>query len=550
MIFPGADYTASAEITMSHYLGLEFFNPPNFLVYPTYPVVLSEDSVGNNYTTFPSEFPSWKTNTFKQDFYYKIHLIPAVENVGSISSDITRTVRVWSSFFDNNNLETIIVSGDDTGILTGFTAEPYEPLEEKSYQVQVTMDGPATFNVTYSLEFQDGIGIYNILGDRIVVFTFKPNWKEGITEVYEYLTSVDSTYSGKEVRESVRNNPRRTLEYQTYAYEAQIERFDRLLWANQGTDISIPLWQHSDYFDILTEGTVEITLDTEDKGYTDSAVFIDEFGDDIVIEIASISSNQITLNQPLPRDFTGVTVAPVRPSFAGDNIPTDRLSSNLLRNRASIEVSNHEAWIGDFTATQVYNDKPVWLKFPNRESRSRFSYQTDYFDFDSDISGVRRQSKNNIVRSNRTYDFVFQGRENIYDFHKFFNWTKGKTNTFYMPLWERSMNLTEGVAQGSATIVVDFLDYEAAYSETNNRDVIAIYIKDQDTWLLRTITGFTDNGETTDLQLSDPFPENYGKDNMTVFFMENVRFGTDRIEMTWRKNNLIETSINFVSVVE
>lgn len=549
MILPGATYPDDAIITMSYVKDIERFAPPDFLVFPSDASVKYPELGPNDYTTYPSDWPLRLTNTFLQDFYFNINVFPAEENLGSISSDVTRQVLVWNGFFDNNDLQEIVFTGDNTGITTGFSPTTYFPLEEKEYQVQVSMEGPATFDVTYSLDFEQGEGLYNISGQRVVAFTFKPDWSEGITEVYEYITSIDRTYSGKETRASVRSIPRRRMEYITRAFEEGVERFDQLFWENLDRTLAIPLWQHGVFFEHIPEGTIEIEFDTTDKGYQDSVILTSDERSDAIYEIESISDGSITLPEPTARDWDNVTVAPVRFIFAGETVETRRISSQLLENRASLEIDRHDPWIGSYDIDREHRGKPVWLKHPNRATENNFDYDTSWFQFDSDVSNVRRASQYTNPRSIRSYDFVFNGRGAIYEFHKFFNWTKGKTESFYMPLWERSAVLAEPITSGDSNIVVDFLSYETSYSPKVNREDVALYIKETGEWLLAEVVDFSED-ETTSLSLDITIDDSYDIDEVVVFFMERVRFGSDRVEMEWRKLDLLETNLSFTSVDE
>ena len=117
-----------------------------------------------------------KVDSFLDDYYYRIHISPAIIEFGSIVSPSEETFIVWNAYFVSKTCSSI-----DKTVDTEYTLDPdvspfsLMPLEYETYTVSVEVEGAVTFDATVTFVFTGESPVLILSGTRVAVFPFAPS---------------------------------------------------------------------------------------------------------------------------------------------------------------------------------------------------------------------------------------------------------------------------------------------------------------------------------------------------------------------------------------
>src|SRR5690606_32864722 len=92
-------------------------------------------------TTEVRESGEWMRTSF-DDWYYRIHVLPAALALGNVAGGVQRTVVVWNAHFSARALEDFQLAGDP-GLSYSSAVEPpasLPPLEDVSYLISISAE--------------------------------------------------------------------------------------------------------------------------------------------------------------------------------------------------------------------------------------------------------------------------------------------------------------------------------------------------------------------------------------------------------------------------
>lgn len=140
--------------------------------------------------------------------------------VGNLLSTTLRKYEVWNAFrYTTETLDTITTTGNAGVFLTDNYGTPlqYLPMRARLYDLTVDINGAPTIDDQVSFVF-DGLNVRDnaplgvITGIRLVPFTFRPDWADGLTEGREFFTDIFTSGTQHEQRRALRQYPRRYIE--------------------------------------------------------------------------------------------------------------------------------------------------------------------------------------------------------------------------------------------------------------------------------------------------------------------------------------------------
>ncbi|AQZ95566.1 hypothetical protein ACFSB1_01070 [Halopseudomonas phragmitis] len=181
---------------------------------------------------------------FSDDYYHRIHINPRSLDLGNVVSAQTTPVWVWNAYLIPQTLNSI--TGLDEGIeVSGQPAPPllYAALQEREYQVSVTPDGQPVLDTVLSWVFGNGEqpGL-RITANRIIAWSFAPDWGEGIRERFEWLTDVMTSETYAQQRRALRTAPRRELGAPMYVEGRERQMLDLALFGWGSRVWALPIW--------------------------------------------------------------------------------------------------------------------------------------------------------------------------------------------------------------------------------------------------------------------------------------------------------------------
>lgn len=419
---------------------------------------------------------------YVQDYYFRIHVSPSELDLGNLLSSQLREFTVWNAFFVQQTLDSLTVVGDASGIVL---TEPFPPptifggLESRTYQLDINTVGAGSINVTYTFDFLLGqLPALNLLGNRIVVFAYPPDWSDMPLERLEWLTQIIESDGGVEKPNRLRVNPRRTLEY-TLLLEGFDKRwFEAYMWSWKANIFAVPLWTDcasltgpaviddlvlnvsTDYFSFVVGGSAILVLSPR---VTES------------VEIESLTSSTLTLARPLLANWgSGSKIYPVFPARLDEEIsinhPTADITQATLRfkfieNVSSISVDSAVAYQGGF----------VLEKIPNRADDLQLNYDSKYGLVDYGIGDPMVDDRAGFPDVVTAFQFVENDRAEIWFWREWLAARAGRWSHFYIASQSLDFIPLALIADSANSITVEDTEYRNFYNLAPGKRDIAIY---------------------------------------------------------------------------
>ena len=265
--------------------------------------------------TFPNAISGTLGDNFVNIYYEKIHVNPPSFDAGNVSTTISYDVEVWNSFFTPKLLtELVALNAEGINVLNGILeGGTYGALENSIYNVEVTPEGPANIDADLRWTFSTDFGSHNIIGNRLVLFPFRPAGP--ITETLQWMTNVLRSHSSEQ-RIALRKHPRQIWGMRYKQKDSVQARINSAMWGRNIKPFGLPIWTDVSYlYDPITSGTDTIYLDTRYFDYRENGLLVLLYRDDLTNEakeIAEIYNDRLVLTRPLETNFPdGALAMPV-----------------------------------------------------------------------------------------------------------------------------------------------------------------------------------------------------------------------------------------------
>jgi hypothetical protein len=478
--------------------------------------------------------------------YDRIQIDPSSVELGNLVSAQTRLVYVWNGFFESKTVSSF--SGVNTEGIT--VEEPYEtpyalvPFQQVVYEFQVSLEGPAALDATYTIVV-DGVDyVIEVTGSRAVLWPFGPNWGSPVLESLEWFTNVIVAYSGSEQRICLRSIPRRRLEFDFCAKLEESQRLDNILWGWQNRSFAVPIWQYKcKLTGPAAAGAVSIPLVTTSSGFVvgQTAVLMRSADYYEVIEIDAVASNSITPKRALELDWSaGDVIYPVAISNFESNVALDRRTSNVTVGRAIFlaDPGQTDPFVPATAATDVYNSKEIVLQQPHWRGGIDSSSEFPFERVDSNTGPLNNSATRDTAMLNKRFIWHLSSRAEVASFRAFLGRCKGRNRSFYVPSWNDDFTLTQTVSPAAVTMFVKDIQYFNLVGTDPARAHLMIRLKDGSRFF-RPINSIGRTGN----ELSINFVTALGVEMNTtnckqISVVMLYRFESDRTTFQWLTNGV------------
>lgn len=539
----------------------KFLPPPTPASLP-YPASLASEPPGAGalINTLPiaesvSAFAGNVVRMFEQDWYHRVHLLPAKIALGNLLSTQIRQIEVWNAHFAPKTLSAL-VGENDGGITIAAPANPpttYGMLESRLHNISVSLDGPPVIEASFTFQFPGEAPRLSITGRRVVVFGIKPNWVDGWLERLMWATDVLTARDGTEQRISLRTKPRRSLEFSILVGRDDAALLDVLLSAWQSRVYALPIWPDKARLPLtLPAGSTLIPIPTLNLEYEADGLLV--IGSDSrnteAAEILSVAANAVTLKQPLLQTWpAGAFVAPARTARLRNSQPVIRVTESVASARLVFDIAGTTTITTQESPT-TFNSAPVWLARPNRVRDVETDYRrlAEVLDFDTGITAVDDHAARPFVR--RAFDYLLKNRTEIAAFRGWLAARAGRLTAFWHPTWEASIAPTRKILANQTVMTIASRGYALYFNPMPGRTEAA-FLHKSGAWHFRSIQGFGagTSGDEEVMTINQPFgfdadPEDW----ITIYFLEKTRLDADQIEINWQTDSVAEASIPMISV--
>ncbi|WGH15558.1 putative virion structural protein [Pseudomonas phage PA_LZ03] len=519
---------------------------------PVLPAELSASGHGELIDNLPIQeieatFDGWKAPSFLDDYYYRVHVLPGIVELGNLLSAQERQVEVWSAYFEPQLLSSLGSEGTD-GITLGQPAVPptyFAALESRTYSLNISTNGAPVINAKYTFNFPDDQPTLRVTGRRVVVWPFMPQIKH--REALEWLTDVIPSFNNEQ-RLALRAAPRQafTHEFQLDTYQFSRAKAIATQWAHRV--YGIPVWAELTRVGPLAQGITEILVDTTAADYRSDDIII-IWQDDVknsAVEIGAVLPDRVQLKLPLDRSYLDAYVAPLRFARTPSGVQFRRSNRDITIASTEFLVTANKDLGGSIGLPQyrgkdVLTDRTVLVGDLNE----RISRSIDQMDNGSGPVSV--DIKNSWVDSAKSITFDLLDRQERWRARRWLHSLRGKQKAFWLPTWNPDFILLEDVGSTGAALTVRPVGYPLYYGVKD----IMIQLKNGTQVFSRVLSGATDPNGNEILSLEAPVGVGFTVQEVEfICFLSHVRLNSDRIDIRHDYAGRAVTSIPVVETPE
>lgn len=428
------------------------------------------------------------------DWYNRIHISPLQLDLGNVVSAQTTPVFLWNAFLESRSLTAIV------GIVEGLevSGQPAPPLlfpglKELTWQVTVTPDGQPVLDTVVAWEFDNGRSAgLRITANRIIAWTFLPDWGDGIRERLTASTDILQSESAVSQRRQLRLAPRREFSGPMYAEGRERQLLDLSLFGWSDRIWSMPIWPDIQLLDEGIAADVDFIpcttqwLDFRAGGLAmlrGESAFTSE-----TVEILDVLSNGLQLKRNTQLAWpAGSRLYPARAAQLLEEPSLSKLTDQLIEAEVQFLVVEACDW-PEWLPTTLYRGRPVWDRRPDDSESLTQSIQRLRSTLDSGFSQplitdtARRALQ---MLGQRHLDL---GREARAQVRSFIYGMRGRQAVVWVPTHMDDLTLVATVSAVGTALDIAYIGYTRFSAGKPGRRDIRIELWDGSVFMRR-ITG-------------------------------------------------------------
>lgn len=377
------------------------------------------------------------------------------------------------------------------------------------------------------------------------IFT-KPNWRGGVKDSYEYLTTIFQTDDGHEQRSAERINARRSVEFEALVNGDRLRALRGALDARSDFILNIP-----EPVAILARVAVYAPLGATSVQFN-APIAASMIGRRVTIQsgataffaqIANVTGSTVTFTAPIEREAQiGAVLRDTIICRMGKSVKVKYVTDDaavvpmvLYQNPGEKNAVPAAAAYQSFKGREVLIEKPNWASEPEVEIVGEY----EVADFDRGI--IKTYSPIDFV--SRITQFTYSGRsaDKINRLAAFFHRQMGRLNEFYCPSWTSDLRITAPIVSGVNKITVAGREVSDFYSTSTVDRAVAILLPGG-VWKFLTIASITTNGITSEITTADNinFAVALGGE-IGIYWLNVCRFATDTMTVQWITDEVAQT---------
>jgi len=495
----------------------------------------------------------YRLNSF-DDWYYRIHVIPAQLALGNLAGDTQRTVIVWNAFFHAVTLEDFALDG--AGITVDSLVLPPEsipPLEDVTYVFNVSTSGPPVIDGS-AVWTIDGVEYtVPITGNRSVLFGFKPDWGQApVVETLEWKNTLQTMFDGSEQVMRTRQLPRRTIEYRIRVRDNDMRLFDVETFGWAGRIFGVPLWHEKVHLQAdAAEGAVALAVDTTHSSFAANGVALlyRDAQDFEILDVATVASGAITINNSLSKPWPrGALVIPVMPGIPNAEFNTSRILPRHLDAAVRFLISPRETVLRlpYVEPSVLYRGYEMYTVETNWAQSISVNIASRRIEVDGGLGAVRIAPKANFPLITRSFSWLLKTRAAADELRAFFARRDGRRVPVWMPSGVEDFKLVSQSELGEAVLRVERSAYGAMIASHPARRDLVLIMRNGDRLPFR-INSVEDNdqgGSSINLASGMPYiirPQ----DVKRISYLGFYRLETDAVSFSWRSDGVAEVDCRF-----
>lgn len=484
----------------------------------------------------------------------KIIITPQTIDAGLVLAAKQYTAVVWSTYAYWQRMISWAATNLDGVDVTNADGQPvwYGPNKARVYDVQINAQGQASVVGSICWTFQ-GIPApcINVTGTRLIVWCFEPDWSEKPIETLEWLTDVLQAYNHEEQRIRLRQNPRRAMKYSFLMNGAQkIGLMHNDLYGWMHRVFAVPIWTDWQYLGAdYDAGTSLINISTSNLDINAGQLLMiwTSATSNEIVEVQSMTSNSVTLTKPTNSAWGKMSrLVPCRLGRISKTVSVSYKTGVALMAGATFAFepktgvgSNR---IGTSPYTTMVSGLPVLTVAPEHDTD--MALEKDLLTVDAEKGGWYVYSKGDIPGFVTTLRWVLSGRPAISNFLAWLGYCKGRLVPFWMPSWQRELEIAQIINATDTSISVKRSDLTRFIGPNVNGRKYICFINQDRSFTIKTMTSVGEAGDNETIGINTSFGSVKNNDSFRcISFLRYVRLDTDKIELTWHNGSLLECSI-------
>ena len=439
------------------------------------------------------------------DLFERIHRSDVLLALGSVASVQQRQIRIWNAYTATPQTLTAVNAVAADGIVTTAPAAlpiTFAPLQELTWTLSITPDGPATVDATLTWVFtgQPDLPV-RITGTRLVAWTWTPDWADGVQERLSWRTDVlPAPYSGVEQRRALRALPRRALEFGVPVQGRARTMLDAALSDWSSREFGLPIWHDVEHLSApVAAGAVSLPSVTAGRDYAIGALAI-LIADEVtyeVVEISGIAPAALTLARPLLADWpAGSALYPLRRARLAQYARLARSSDAGARTRVALDITEACDWSTVLTLP-VYRGRPVLEQRIEESTDPAQDYQRIASTLDNGAGIVTVDDTAGVPVLLQSHRWQVAGRTAAADLRSLLYALRGQQATLWAPTWSSDLTTVATIGASDINIDVQWTGYTRHLHAQGGRRDLRIELASGSVFYRR-ITGSSEISGTTE----------------------------------------------------
>lgn len=371
------------------------------------------------------------------------------------------------------------------------------------------------------------------------VFSFSPNWADGIVETLEWRTDILGSYLGHEQRRKLRLTPRRFFEAD-FNPVGNVRSF-LSLWLQRFAEqeFLMPLWHDKAKLDSdVAAGATRIDFDNTFREFEAAPGLALVRRNDFDYEVVSISAQDddgIDLAAATEKAWPASTVIyPLRPAVFDDpGQAVSALTSRVGQTGLTFRCTRPNPYASAAETLGSYAGFPVIVKAPNREDALRVTNARRSDDLDNDTGRVYRRDEAGRAFAQQRHDWRAVGRQQHHELRQTLYRLEGRQKALWLPTFNQDAIVASDVATGANTITIGEIGYGYLGGPVSGRRHFLVRDTTGTPQIVEVISvaspSLDDDGEVLTLSANTGFSIAAGT---PMSFVELMRLDQDAIELT------------------
>lgn len=475
---------------------------------------------------------------YSRDFYNQVHISPIQLDLGNVVSTQTSAVRVWNAYLSPMTLQEIRDLPEGVQ-LSGQGSLPllFRPLQERSWQMAVTPDGQPTLDDQVVWHFSADIDAsLRITANRVIAWSFVPDWGESVIERLSTSTGLLASESGVEQRRAMRLSPRREFEAQMFVEGRERQLLDLSLYGWGGRIWALPIWPDVQQLKTgVATGALRIPCDTRSLDFRVGGLAMlrgETALDQEVVEIRALDDSGLDLARPLQRSWArGARFYPVRTARLSEQPSLIRLNDRVQSAKVKFLLMEPSDWQTTLPTT-AHRGWPVLELRPDESAELTQGFQHMLSVLDNGMALPLYTDTAGRALPVLSHRWMGLGREERAAFRALVYGLRGQQKAIWVPTHADDLTLLAEVSDVASTIDVANVGYSRFAQGRPGRRDIRIELVDGSVWYRRITSATELDGEIERLALDAAFGRRIQPAQVArISWMALCRASSDEVEL-------------------